>query len=265
MLAHLSDHSAKFHPTRFLVPSTLVMPTARGLSQLRFEPEIFRMLAHLSDHSAKFHPTRFLAPSTLVVPTARGLRQMSGEHGRERATMSLVLRPLASLFMSMTVNSLLLLSGSVVSSSQCITWWGWGLVEWLERCASVPMITSSNPSGGSEFIFRSDLLLTARGGCTRALLVEFACLPCYPGKTLWSQRLEPPGRAGIGAIQIPKCIFIFLFIDIALLNLLSIDLGMSDEFYSIELIKRVRKSRYCGKNNKCPLEILLTDQIVNRT
>jgi hypothetical protein len=40
------------------------------------------------------------------------------------------------------------------------------LVEWLERCASIPMITSSNPSGGSEFTFRSDLLLTARGGRT---------------------------------------------------------------------------------------------------
>jgi hypothetical protein len=36
--------------------------------------------------------------------------------------------------------------------------WGWGLVEWLERCASIPMITRSNPSGGSELTFRSDLL-----------------------------------------------------------------------------------------------------------
>jgi hypothetical protein len=33
------------------------------------------------------------------------------------------------------------------------------------------MITSSNPSGCSEFTFRSDLLLTARGGSTWALLV----------------------------------------------------------------------------------------------
>jgi hypothetical protein len=41
---------------------------------------------------------------------------------------------------------------------------GWDMVEWLERCASIPMIMSSNPSGGSEFTFRSDLLLTARGG-----------------------------------------------------------------------------------------------------
>jgi hypothetical protein len=71
------------------------------------------------------------------------------------------------------------------------------------------MITSSNPSGGSEFTFRSDLLLTARGGSTWALQVEFACLPCYPGNTLCSQRLEPLERAGIGAIQIP--IFIYLF------------------------------------------------------
>jgi hypothetical protein len=42
----------------------------------------------------------------------------------------------------------------------------WDLVEWLERCASILMITSSNPSSGSELTFRSDLLLTARGGST---------------------------------------------------------------------------------------------------
>jgi hypothetical protein len=40
----------------------------------------------------------------------------------------------------------------------------WDLVAWLERCASIPMITSSNPSGGSELTSRSDLLFTARGG-----------------------------------------------------------------------------------------------------
>jgi hypothetical protein len=73
------------------------------------------------------------------------------------------------------------------------------------------MITSSNPSGDSEFTFRFDLLLTAKGGCTCAFLVEFACLPCYPGNTLCSQRLEPPGRAGIGAIQIPKFMFLFFY------------------------------------------------------
>jgi hypothetical protein len=43
---------------------------------------------------------------------------------------------------------------------------GWDLVEWLERLGSIPIITSSNPSGGSELIFRSELLLTARGGST---------------------------------------------------------------------------------------------------
>jgi hypothetical protein len=42
----------------------------------------------------------------------------------------------------------------------------WDLVKWLERCASIPMITSLNPTGGSEFTFRSDLLLSARGGST---------------------------------------------------------------------------------------------------
>jgi hypothetical protein len=53
-----------------------------------------------------------------------------------------------------------------VSPESYIESWGWDLVEWLEMCASIPMITSSNPSGGSEFTFRSDLLLTARGGST---------------------------------------------------------------------------------------------------
>jgi hypothetical protein len=33
---------------------------------------------------------------------------------------------------------------------------GWDLAEWLERCASIPKITGSNPSGSSEFTFRSD-------------------------------------------------------------------------------------------------------------
>jgi hypothetical protein len=73
--------------------------------------------------------------------------------------------------------------------------WGWDLVEWSERCASIPKVTGSNPSGGSELTFCSDLLLTARGGCTRAL-IEFACPPCYPGNTLCSQSLEPPGGLG---------------------------------------------------------------------
>jgi hypothetical protein len=71
---------------------------------------------------------------------------------------------------------------------------GWDLAEWSERCASIPKITGSNPSG-SELTFRSDLLLTARGGSTGAL-IEFACLLCYSGNTLCSQRLESPGRAG---------------------------------------------------------------------
>jgi hypothetical protein len=36
----------------------------------------------------------------------------------------------------------------------------------LEICAGIPKITGSNPSGGSDLAFRSDLLLTARGGST---------------------------------------------------------------------------------------------------
>jgi hypothetical protein len=69
------------------------------------------------------------------------------------------------------------------------------LAEWWERCASILKITSSNLNGGSELTFHSDLLLTARGSSTWAL-IEFACLLCYPGNTLCSQRLESPGRAG---------------------------------------------------------------------
>jgi hypothetical protein len=54
-----------------------------------------------------------------------------------------------------------------VSGVICVCYkMGWDLAEWLERCASIMKITGSNPSGGSEFTFRSDLLSTARGGCT---------------------------------------------------------------------------------------------------
>jgi hypothetical protein len=68
------------------------------------------------------------------------------------------------------------------------------MAEWLERCASIPKITSSNPSSGSELIFRFDLLLTARGGSTWAF-IEFACLLCYLGNTLLS---APRAALGLG-------------------------------------------------------------------
>jgi hypothetical protein len=82
------------------------------------------------------------------------------------------------------------------------------LAEWSERCANIPKITGSNPSGGSESTFRSDLLLTARGGSTRAL-IEFACLQCCPGNTLCSQRLEPPKRAGWTLYKSPIFVLIY--------------------------------------------------------
>jgi hypothetical protein len=63
--------------------------------------------------------------------------------------------------------------------------------------------------------FRSDLLFIARGGSTWALLDEFACLPCYPGNTLCSQRLEPPGRAGLALYKSPN-VFIFSMVCITL-------------------------------------------------
>jgi hypothetical protein len=74
---------------------------------------------------------------------------------------------------------------------------GWDLALKSERCASMPMVVGSNHSGGSESTLHSDLLLTARGSSTWALIVV-ACLLCYPRNTLCSQRLKR------GAIQIPK-------------------------------------------------------------
>jgi hypothetical protein len=87
---------------------------------------------------------------------------------------------------------------------------GWDLSEWSENCASIPKTTGSNPSGKliyCELTFRSDWLLTVRGGSKRSL---FACLSCYPGNTFFSQRLEPPGIGWVGAIQIPKFILFFV-------------------------------------------------------
>jgi hypothetical protein len=66
------------------------------------------------------------------------------------------------------------------------------------------MITGSNPSGGSELTFRSDLLLTAR------VLIEFACLPCNPGNTLLSAP-RAAQKGWVGPIQIPKFIFLFYY------------------------------------------------------
>jgi hypothetical protein len=83
------------------------------------------------------------------------------------------------------------------------------LAECLERCADILKITGSNPISGSELTFRSDMLLTARGGCTWAL-VEFACMPCYPGNTLLSApRVNRRGL--VGAIQIPKLLLLLFF------------------------------------------------------
>jgi hypothetical protein len=74
-----------------------------------------------------------------------------------------------------------------------------------ERCASVPKVMDSNPSGGSKSTFRSDLLLTARGGSTWAL-IEFACLPCYPGNTLLSAP-RAARKGWVGTKQIPPFFF----------------------------------------------------------
>jgi hypothetical protein len=77
-----------------------------------------------------------------------------------------------------------------------------------ERCASTPKIAGSNPSSGCELTFRSDLLLTARGGSTRAL-IECACMLCYPGNTLCFQRLGPPGRTRNPEFIFLLCIYLY--------------------------------------------------------
>jgi hypothetical protein len=59
----------------------------------------------------------------------------------------------------------------------------------------MPKVAGSNPSSGSESTFRSDLLLIVRCSSMWAPVVV-ACLLCYVGNTLCSQRLEPRGRAG---------------------------------------------------------------------
>jgi hypothetical protein len=89
---------------------------------------------------------------------------------------------------------------------------GWDLAEWSERCASIPKVTGWNSSSGSESTFRSDLLLTPRAGSTRAL-IEFACLPCYPGNTLSSWRLEPQAL-----YKSPRLFLFFFFIMIQSMN-----------------------------------------------
>jgi hypothetical protein len=87
----------------------------------------------------------------------------------------------------------------------------WDLAERSERCASFPKVTGSNPSGGSESTFRSDLLLTARGSRTCAPIVV-ACLLCYPGNTLCSQRLEPPERARYSRLYTNPQIYFFMLL-----------------------------------------------------
>jgi hypothetical protein len=66
----------------------------------------------------------------------------------------------------------------------------------------MPKVVGSNPSGGSELTLRSDLLLivllTARD---RSLWQVIACLLCYPGNTLCSQRLEPLKKDWVVAIK----------------------------------------------------------------
>jgi hypothetical protein len=52
-----------------------------------------------------------------------------------------------------------------------------------------------------------DLLLTARGSSTFAPIVV-ACLLCYSGNTLCSQRIERPRRAGLGLYKSPNLIVI---------------------------------------------------------
>jgi hypothetical protein len=62
------------------------------------------------------------------------------------------------------------------------------------------------PAVAVNLTFPSDLQLIAWA------LIEFACLPCYPGNTLCSQRLEPPRRAGQALYKSPNLHYLFIFI-----------------------------------------------------
>jgi hypothetical protein len=52
------------------------------------------------------------------------------------------------------------------------------LAEWSERCACVPKVAGSSPTGGSESTFRSDWLLTARGSSMWVLWVLWLPVCC---------------------------------------------------------------------------------------
>jgi hypothetical protein len=68
------------------------------------------------------------------------------------------------LYLQSELNKLVLIELFVCPDIMYSMYLGWDLPEWSERCASIPKITGSNPSGGSALTFRSDLLLTARDG-----------------------------------------------------------------------------------------------------
>jgi hypothetical protein len=87
--------------------------------------------------------------------------------------------------------------------------WVWNLAKWSERCASIPKFTGSNPSSGRKLTFHSDLLLTARGSSTWAL-IGFACLLCYLRVTHSALSAKSRRKSWVGAIQVPKFIF-YLF------------------------------------------------------
>jgi hypothetical protein len=44
--------------------------------------------------------------------------------------------------------------GTRATRTRSLSLGGWNLAEWSERCASIPKITGSNPSGGSKLTFR---------------------------------------------------------------------------------------------------------------
>jgi hypothetical protein len=84
------------------------------------------------------------------------------------------------------------------SSGHFLNYWGCDLVKWSERCASIPVITGSNVRRW-QWIYFPFYLGYCWLPCMYVAVHErslFACLLCYPGNTLCSQRLEPLGRAG---------------------------------------------------------------------
>jgi hypothetical protein len=105
--------------------------------------------------------------STLTPLSVRAMSMVSPQPVRQVHTLSFVCSLVLIFLIDQQRSTISPGEGQVerllwLSRSNPVSW-GWDLVEWSERCASTSKIAGSNPSGGSELTFRSDLLLTVRG------------------------------------------------------------------------------------------------------